>query len=78
MVSNAPPSWRAIIYKDEDGAWCAEVPALPGCLSSGGTREEAIANIREAADLWLEIRRELGWPIPAADSSAEVVEITVN
>jgi predicted RNase H-like HicB family nuclease len=77
MVSNAPPSWRAVIYRDEDGAWCAEVPALPGCVSAGDTRDEAIANIREAVDLWLETRRELGWAIPAADSGAEVVEIQV-
>jgi predicted RNase H-like HicB family nuclease len=47
-------SLQAIIYQDESGAYCAEVPALPGCHSCGDTYEEALANIREAATLWIE------------------------
>jgi predicted RNase H-like HicB family nuclease len=53
----------AIIYRDEDGNWIAEVPSLPGCVSQGDTRDEAIANIREAIALYLgdldEERKEL-------------------
>jgi predicted RNase H-like HicB family nuclease len=43
------------IEQDEAGYFVAEVPALPGCLSQGKTREEAIANITEAAEGWLEV-----------------------
>ena len=43
------------IAQDEDGYFVAEVPALPGCLSQGKSREEALANIREAIAGWLEV-----------------------
>jgi predicted RNase H-like HicB family nuclease len=43
------------IEEDEQGYFVAEVPALPGCLSQGKTREEAIANIKEAIEGWLEV-----------------------
>ncbi len=43
------------IEKDEAGYYVAEVPALPGCLSQGKTYEEAIANIKEAVEGWLEV-----------------------
>ncbi len=42
--------YRVIIEQDEDGQFVAEVPALPGCISEGKAREEALANIREAID----------------------------
>ncbi len=45
---------EAIIYPGEDGMFVAEVPRLPGCISQGATQEEAIANIKEAAALWIE------------------------
>jgi|FLYN01.1.fsa_nt_gi predicted RNase H-like HicB family nuclease len=44
----------AIVYQDEEGNWIAEVPSLPGCVTQGDTREEVIANIREAIMLYLE------------------------
>ena len=43
------------IERDEAGYYVAEVPALPGCLSLGKTYEEAIANIKEAVEGWLEV-----------------------
>ena len=52
-------SLQAVIYQDESGAYCAEVPALPGCVSDGDTFEEAQANIREAAEGWLMAQDEL-------------------
>ncbi|MBI3794856.1 MAG: type II toxin-antitoxin system HicB family antitoxin [Nitrospinae bacterium] len=42
------------IEQDEDGYFVAEVPALPGCLSQGKTKEEAAKNIKEAIEVWLE------------------------
>ena len=53
---------NAVIYKDEAGVYCAEVPALPGCCSDGDTFEEAVANIREAAAGWLMAQDEAGAP----------------
>jgi predicted RNase H-like HicB family nuclease len=44
----------AIVYRDEDGAWIAEVPSLPGCVTQGDSREEAIANIHDAIELYLD------------------------
>jgi predicted RNase H-like HicB family nuclease len=46
---------HVIIEQDEEGYYVAEVPALPGCLSQGKTHEEAIANIKEAIEGWLEV-----------------------
>ena len=49
---------QAVLYQDESGAYCAEVPAFPGCHSCGDTYEEALENIREAARLWLDCVNE--------------------
>ena len=46
---------HVIIEKDEQGYYVAEVPALPGCLSQGKTEKEAVANIKEAIEGWLEV-----------------------
>ena len=46
---------HVVIEKDESGYYVAEVPALPGCLSQGKTREEALTNIREAIEGWFEV-----------------------
>ncbi|MCH8266521.1 MAG: type II toxin-antitoxin system HicB family antitoxin [Acidobacteria bacterium] len=46
---------HVMIERDETGYYVAEVPALPGCLSQGKTREEALANIKEAIEGWMEV-----------------------
>jgi predicted RNase H-like HicB family nuclease len=56
---------QVIIYPGEDGYFVAECPSLPGCISQGRTREEAIENIREAIQLYIEVLEETGRPIPA-------------
>lgn len=48
----------AIVYRDEEGNWIAEVPSLPGCVTQGETREEALVNIRDAIKLYLEFLDE--------------------
>jgi predicted RNase H-like HicB family nuclease len=45
---------RVILYPGEDGYWVIECPSLPGCISQGKTREEAIENIKEAISLYIE------------------------
>jgi len=49
--------------RDEDGIWIAECPSIPGCVSQGTSREEALSNIREAIALCLEVRAERGMPL---------------
>ena len=64
---------RVILYPGEDGYVVAEVPSLPGCVSQGKTREEALANIREAIALHVEVLQERGEPLP--DDRVEMVEV---
>jgi predicted RNase H-like HicB family nuclease len=56
--------YRVIIEQDEDGVYVAEAPNLPGCISQGTTRAEAIVNIKEAIELYLESLAAHGEPIP--------------
>ncbi len=53
-------NFNITLDRDEDGAWVVECPAIPGCVSQGGTREEALENIEDAIRLCLEVRAELG------------------
>jgi antitoxin HicB len=46
--------YPVILEREEDGGYVAVVPALPGCVSQGDTRDEAVRNVREAADLYIE------------------------
>jgi len=55
---------QVIIYPGEDGFFVAECPSLPGCISQGKNREEAIENIREAIQLYIDVLVENGQPIP--------------
>jgi predicted RNase H-like HicB family nuclease len=66
--------YRVLIEQDEDGFYVAEVPALPGCVSQGDTREEALANIREAIALYLESLEEHQEPVPPSIHE-EIVEV---
>ncbi len=55
-----------IFWSDEDNAYLAEVPELPGCIAHGESYESALANIKEAIQLWIETAQEFGDPIPEA------------
>jgi predicted RNase H-like HicB family nuclease len=68
--------YRVFIEQDEDGIFVAEVPALPGCISQGNTREEAIQNIQEAISVYLESLKAHNEPIPPSINE-EVVEVAV-
>lgn len=56
---------QVIVYRGEDGFWVAECPSLPGCISQGVTREEAIRNIKDAIDLTIDVLEEDGLPVSA-------------
>jgi predicted RNase H-like HicB family nuclease len=55
--------YRVTIEPDEDGIFVAEVPALPGCITQGATRQEALANAKEAIELYIESLEAHGDPI---------------
>ena len=57
---------------DEDGVWIAECPSIPGCVSQGNTKDEALANIREAIELCLEVRAETRIPLTIETRQVEV------
>jgi predicted RNase H-like HicB family nuclease len=67
--------YTVILQRENDGGYVAVVPALPGCTSQGDTRAEALKNIEEAIELYLEDVREAGEPIPI-ESDREYVEVT--
>ena len=60
------------IDRDEDGAWVVECPSIPGCVSQGATKDEAIENVREAIRLCLEVRAERGMPLTVETRQVEV------
>jgi len=55
---------QVIVYLGEDGYWVTQCPSLPACISQGKTKEEAIANIQEAIELYLEVLHDEGRLIP--------------
>ena len=60
------------LYRDEDGAWIAECPAIPGCISQGTIQDEALANIADAIVGCLEVRAEQGMPLMVETRQIEV------
>ena len=60
------------IDRDEDGVWIAECPSIPGCVSQGDTKEEALTNIQEAIKLCIEVRAEHGMPLTIETRQVEV------
>jgi predicted RNase H-like HicB family nuclease len=65
--------FQVTIDRDEDGVWIVECPAIPGCVSQGGTRAEALRNVEEAIKLCLEVRAERGMPLTVETCQVEVV-----
>lgn len=53
-----------LYWSEQDSAYIAEVPELPGCMADGQTRTEALAAVELVIDEWLETAKELGRPIP--------------
>jgi predicted RNase H-like HicB family nuclease len=68
--------FRILVEQDEDGVFVATVPSLPGCISQGATRAEALTNVREAIEGYVESLQARGEPIPPAISE-EVVDVAV-
>lgn len=65
-----------VLTEGEDGFIVAEIPIIPGCVTQGQTKEEALRNVQEAALLCLEGRKEEGWEIPRL-VGVEQIKVTV-
>ncbi len=66
---------QVVIYPGEDGFWIAECPSLPGCISQGDTRAQAIANIREAIEGYILALEADGLPVPEETFEAMLVAV---
>ena len=66
---------QVLIYPGEDGFWVAECPSLPGCVSQGSSRENAVDNIREAIGLYVETLEEDGLPVPSDRLDALLIAV---
>lgn len=66
--------YRVLIEQDEDGVFVAEVPSLPGCVSQGTTRAEALSSVREAIALYQESLEAHGDPVPLPITE-EIIEV---
>ncbi|HLF97260.1 MAG TPA: type II toxin-antitoxin system HicB family antitoxin [Methylococcaceae bacterium] len=62
---------QILVHPAEEGGYWAEIPALPGCVSQGESWDETLANIREAAEGWLEVAKETA----ELDSETKIAEI---
>jgi predicted RNase H-like HicB family nuclease len=66
--------YTVVLERESDGGFVVSVPALPGCVSQGDTRADALSNIREAIELYVEDCRAAGDPIPT-EAGKEFIEI---
>lgn len=66
--------YTVVLEQEADGGYVVSVPALPGCVSQGDTKSQAIANIREAIQLYIEDCRDAGDPVPT-EAGREFVDI---
>jgi predicted RNase H-like HicB family nuclease len=66
--------YTVVLEQEPDGGYVVSVPALPWCISQGVTRSEALANIREAIELYIEDCRAAGDPVPT-EAGKEFVEV---
>ncbi|MEH2089944.1 MULTISPECIES: type II toxin-antitoxin system HicB family antitoxin [Cyanophyceae] len=65
--------FNVTLDRDEDGAWIVECPSIPGCVSQGQTKEEALENIKDAIAACLQVRAERGLPLTIETHQVEVV-----
>ena len=66
---------QVLVYPGEDGYWVAECPSLPGCISQGTSRDNAIDNIKEAIEGYIAALEEDGLPVPAEKFEALLVAV---
>jgi predicted RNase H-like HicB family nuclease len=64
-----------VVYRGEDGYWVVECPSLPGCVSQGKTKTEAIANIRQAIEGWIETAKAHNQAVPEETFDLQVIAV---
>jgi predicted RNase H-like HicB family nuclease len=64
--------FNVTIDRDEDGVWVVECPSIPGCVSQGQTKDEALENIKDAIRECLKVRAEKGYPLTIETRQVEV------
>ncbi len=67
-----PMKFMVTVDRDEDGVWVVECPAIPGCVSQGKTKSEALTSVKDAIIGCLQVRAELGMPLTVEVSQVEV------
>jgi predicted RNase H-like HicB family nuclease len=65
--------FNVILEQDEDNMWIVECPTIPGCISQGSSKEEALENIKDAITACLEVRAEIGLPLVIEHDQVEVL-----
>lgn len=66
---------EAVLYPGEDGYWVVECPSLPGCVSQGKTKEEALRNIKEAINCYIHTLEEDNLPIPEEKFETKLIAV---
>jgi antitoxin HicB len=69
--------YAVILTRDETGKWTAEVPALPGCITWGSSKDEVLALVREAIEGWMLSRQATGKSIPSPTMVVELARVSV-
>jgi predicted RNase H-like HicB family nuclease len=64
--------FNVTVDRDEDGVWVVECPSIPGCVSQGATKEEALENVKDAIRECLKVRAEKGYPLTIETRQVEV------
>ena len=64
--------------QEDDGSWSVDIPAIPACAAWGGTKEEALENLQDLTQNYLEVLLEHGDPLPKSLESSEIGEIPVS
>lgn len=69
--------YRVVIEQDEDGWFVVTCPALPGCVSQGQSRAEALENMKDAVRLFVGSLRKHGDPVPSPSTDEEIIEVAM-
>lgn len=72
LIDKRQMIFNITIERDEDGVWIVECPSIPGCVSQGNTKEDAVENIKDAIKVCLEVRAERGMPLTIETRQVEV------
>jgi len=66
--------FKVILQEEEDGRWSASIPALSGCSSWGYSKQEALDNIQDAAEIYIQDMIDAGEGIPSSSDTLEIIE----